>query len=63
MINKKKKLTKGIVWVESSRGNWRPFQYDVTGNGATEEQLEESIRKQNPSCRLVIFSEKKPGSG
>lgn len=51
-----RKITSGTVWVESSRGNWIPYSFKVSGKGATEKALEEYIREKLPTCKMIVFS-------
>jgi len=55
-----KKLNSGIVWLESPRGKFYPVSFEISGDGVPEKELEEFVRKQCPSCKSVIFTEKKP---
>jgi len=52
-----KKLKSGVVWIEASEGTIHPVNFNVSGDkGATEKEIEASIREQLPSCGMIVFS-------
>ena len=55
-----KRIKTGIVWIEASKGTFHPMRFSVSGNGTTEDELRRMIRKDLPSCGLIIFQKEKP---
>lgn len=52
-----KKLKSGVVWIEAAEGTIHPVNFNVNRDeGATEKEIEASIREELPSAGMIVFS-------